>query len=38
MGDVSLAKFWMVTGIEHTEKIGENMLGAEGAILANASG
>ena len=36
MGNVSLAEFWMVGGIQHTEKTDENILKAEGAMLADA--
>ena len=36
MGNVSLAEFCMVGGIQHTEKTDENTLKAEGAMLADA--
>lgn len=37
MGGVSSAEFCLMTGIQHTEKIVENTLNREGAILANTS-
>jgi len=38
MGSVSLAEFWMVSGIQYTETIGENTLETEQYLQMHQSG